>query len=241
MDTLPQKIESAWTRRLVLLFIGTLLLAGCLSPPEQSLASARSQITPPTQTPTPSLSPTSFPSSTPTPKPTVTSTPRPGRTPTATPTQAPSTPTPSPTITQTSGPLGRLQLQVYDLFMEYKRNRWRETEPDHLGRKPLVHTIFPNCEIREFGPGHILGDFKYRLPLGQHLFSIYEYFPDEAGEEVLVREYVIERQIPAPNQTPDPTPVVRPAFVVSAPGPDQEPCIVSVHVVLATLHEPPTQ
>ena len=223
------------------MFIGTLLLAGCLSPPEQALAPTRSQITPPIQTPSASLSPTSSPSSTPTPKPTATSTPRPSQTPTATLTRVPVTPTPIPTITPTSGPLGQLQLQVYDLVMEYKRNRWRESEPDHLGRKPLTHTIFPNCEIREFGPGHILGDFKYRLPLGQHLFSIYEYFRESEGEKVLVREYLIERQLLALDQTPDPTPIARPAFVVSAPGPNPEPCIVSVHVVLATLHEPPTQ
>ena len=130
--------------------------------------------------------------------------------------------------------------------MEYKRNRWREDgqrtdSADHLGRKPLVHTVFPNCEIREFGPGHILGDFKYRLPLGQHLFSIYEYLRETEGEKVLVREYVIEGQLPAPNQTPGSTPVARPAFIVSAPGSNPEPCIVSVHVVLATLHKPQTQ
>jgi hypothetical protein len=118
--------------------------------------------------------------------------------------------------------------------MEYKTSRWQADKPDELGRKSLSHTIFPNCQIREFGPAHILGEFKYRLVLGQHMFSIYEYTQEKEGQPVLTREYVME------GQTPGPTPVARPYFLVVAPESNPEPCIVSVHVVLATLHEPPT-
>jgi hypothetical protein len=123
--------------------------------------------------------------------------------------------------------------------MEYKTSRWQQDEPDALGRKSLSHTIFPNCQIREFGPAHILGEFRYRLVLGQQMFSIYEYIQEKEGQPVLVREYVIEKQTPAPTQTPGPTPVAKPYFLVAAPASNPEPCIVSAHVVLATLHEPP--
>ena len=123
--------------------------------------------------------------------------------------------------------------------MEYKTSRWQEDQPDELGRKSLSHTIFPNCQIREFGPAHILGEFKYRLVLGQHMFSIYEYTQEKEGQPLLTREYVIEGQTLGPTQTPGPTPAARPYFLVAAPASNPKPCIVSAHAVLATLHEPP--
>lgn len=121
--------------------------------------------------------------------------------------------------------------------MAYKTNRWQEDEPDEVGHKALSHTIFPNCRIQEFGPGHILGDFRYRLSLGEHLFSMYEYIEERAGEATVRREYVIEGQAPAADQMPEPTPVTKPAFIVTAPVTNTDDCIVSVHVVLATLRE----
>jgi hypothetical protein len=130
---------------------------------------------------------------------------------------------------------------VYDLVMAYKTNRWQEDAVDELGHKSLSHTIFPNCQIQEYGPGHILGDFQYRLSLGEHLFSMYEYIEERAGEAILRREYVIEGQAPAPSKTPEPTPVAKPAFIVTAPLTNTQDCIVSAHVALATLHKPEDQ
>ena len=122
--------------------------------------------------------------------------------------------------------------------MSYKTNRWRAGEHDEQGHKSLIHTFFQNCRIWEFGPAHILGDFKYRLWLGQYLFSIYEFTQDNNGEQVLTREYVIDAQSQASSQTPIPTPVAKPLFLVNASASNPDPCIVSAHVVLATLIKP---
>lgn len=226
-----------------MLLIVMMLVASCLSPtsqPSNPTFSPSQSLAPP---PSVSPSPISTVTSTATLQPTNTSTPEASRTPTATPTRTVNThtPAPTPTVKPTVGPIGQVQLGVYELVMAYKTNRWQENESDELGHKVLSHTIFPNCRIQEYGPGHILGDFQFRLGLGQHLFSMYEYFEEREGEATLRREYVIEGQAPTEGRTPGPTPMAKPAFIVTAPVTNTDDCIVSVHVVLATLKEPPDQ
>jgi len=230
-----------WNSRLwgkISLIIAYFFITGCVLSTKQVPEVTRSQFTSIIETPT---TVNLFPSSTTPPKsttPPVYSTPNPIEVSTEIITKTINTQT--PTITLTFGPIGQLHLKTYDLVMDYKRSRWQEDKPDEYGRKVLTHTIFSNCQIREFGPAHILGEFIDKFVLGQHMFSVYEYIDEKEDGEVLVRQYVIDRQITAPKQTPAPTPVDRPLFLVFAPKLNPEPCFVSAQVVLATLHKPLT-